>query len=84
MTGGRYSADAGYFQRTTVISPPLSAPGANGPNGVYRAGTGFPTSTFQGGNYWVDVVWAETAGVDTRKPQSPRPRHPSTGPAAPP
>ena len=41
-----------------MSSPPLSAPGANGPNGVYKAGTGFPTSTFQGGNYWVDVVFA--------------------------
>jgi hypothetical protein len=25
-------------------------------NGVYSVGPGFPTNTFRGGNYWVDVV----------------------------
>ncbi len=54
-TGGRYSVDTGYFDRTAVSTPPLSAPAAG--NGVYASGTGFPTSSFQGGNYWVDVVF---------------------------
>ncbi|WP_084176317.1 DUF4082 domain-containing protein [Actinokineospora spheciospongiae] len=52
---GRYSADAGYFQRTSVSSPPLSA-GSN-PNGVYRSGSGFPGDSYGGANYWVDVVF---------------------------
>ena len=56
-TGGRYSVDAGYFQRTSVAGPPLSAPSSG--NGVFRAGVGFPNSTFQGGNYWVDVVYSQ-------------------------
>ncbi|SMC92423.1 Ig-like domain-containing protein [Kibdelosporangium aridum] len=56
---GRYAADGGYFNRTAVTSVPLSAPlsGPGNANGVYKAGPGFPTSTFQGGNYWVDVVF---------------------------
>lgn len=58
---GRYAADGGYFQRTAVVSSPLSAPatGPGTPNGVYKAGPGFPASTYQGGNYWVDVVFAQ-------------------------
>jgi hypothetical protein len=59
-TTGHYALDRGYFQRTAVNSPPLAAPGtsANTPNGVYQAGSGFPTATYQGNNYWVDVVYA--------------------------
>ena len=57
---GHYSADAGFFANTGVDNPPLHAlgNGVDGPNGVYRYGTGgvFPTSTFQSTNYWVDVV----------------------------
>lgn len=72
---GHYSADAGYFQRTAVASPPLSAPSAAGPNGVYRSGTGFPNATYQGGNYWVDVVYNASAdstppAVATQSPPS--------------
>lgn len=58
-TTGHYSVDTGYFQRTAVTNPLLSAPAAG--NGVFKVGTGFPTSTFQGGNYWVDVLY----GVNT-------------------
>jgi hypothetical protein len=56
---GRYAADGGYFNRTAVTSNPLSAPltGPGSANGVYKVGPGFPASTFQGGNYWVDVVF---------------------------
>ena len=57
-TGGFYSADAGFFLNNTVNSPPLAA--ANGANGVYHVGPGFPTSTSQGGNYWVDVVFGQS------------------------
>jgi hypothetical protein len=56
---GHYSATTNYFG-TATDSPPLHAlgDGVDGPNGVYRYGTGgvFPTDTFQSTNYWVDVI----------------------------
>jgi hypothetical protein len=58
---GHYSADAGYFANTAVDRPPLHAlaDGVDGPNGIYRYGTGgvFPTGTYQSTNYWVDAVF---------------------------
>jgi len=56
---GHYSANSFYFEQTGVTSAPLSAPstGSETPNGVYSVGAGFPTSTYRGGNYWVDVVF---------------------------
>ncbi|TFB55938.1 DUF4082 domain-containing protein [Cryobacterium tagatosivorans] len=57
---GRYSATANFFN-TAANSPPLQglASGTDGPNGIYRYGTtsGFPTSSYRGTNYWVDVVF---------------------------
>jgi large repetitive protein len=40
-----------------VDNPPVRAlaNGEDGPNGVYRYGGGFPTDTFNSGNYWIDV-----------------------------
>ncbi|MFE3779757.1 DUF4082 domain-containing protein [Amycolatopsis sp. NPDC059090] len=60
---GHYSANAFYFENTSVSSAPLSAPatGGSGANGVYGVGPGFPTSTYRGGNYWVDVVFSPGA-----------------------
>jgi hypothetical protein len=57
---GRYSANPFYFERTGVSSAPLSAPatGSGSPNGVYKAGPGFPSATYRGANYWVDVVFS--------------------------
>ncbi|MFL6127502.1 MAG: DUF4082 domain-containing protein, partial [Mycobacteriales bacterium] len=56
---GRYSADTGYFA-AGVDRAPLHAlrDGLDGPDGVYRYGSGgvFPTDTWQSTNYWVDVV----------------------------
>ncbi len=57
---GHYSANAGYFSTIGVDNSPLHAPatGVDGPNGVFNYGAStFPTSTFNGGNYWVDVVF---------------------------
>jgi methionine-rich copper-binding protein CopC len=56
---GRYSANSYYFEQTGVSSAPLSAPatGSGVANGVYKVGPGFPTSSYRGGNYWVDVVF---------------------------
>jgi len=65
---GRFAVDHGYFQARDVRSPPLTAPrnGWDAPNGVYREGSGFPTNTHQGNNYWVDVVY--TFSGDTAPP----------------
>lgn len=66
---GRYSSDSGYFT-TATTNGPLTAlqDGTDGGNGVYRYGVGggFPSSTWQASNYWVDVVF-ET-GEDTTAP----------------
>ena len=59
-TVGHYSVDQNYFTTAGVDNVPLHAPadGVSGANGVYVYGTGgvFPANTFQGSNYWVDVV----------------------------
>jgi hypothetical protein len=57
-TGG-YAYDSGYFG-SAVVNGPLTAlaNGVAGGNGVYLYGSGgFPTETYQGTNYWVDVVF---------------------------
>jgi hypothetical protein len=57
---GYYSATAGYFSGASAGSWPLDAPDAAsaGGNGVYAYGpSSFPTNTYDGTNYWVDVVF---------------------------
>jgi uncharacterized protein DUF4082/Big-like domain-containing protein/purple acid phosphatase-like protein len=74
-----YWSSAGWFADTysafasNVDNAPLhalaSAP--NGGNGVYRYGSsGFPSSSYQASNYWVDLVFAPTAPLpgDTTPP----------------
>ncbi|MFE2757201.1 DUF4082 domain-containing protein [Actinosynnema sp. NPDC059335] len=57
-TTGRYAVDSGYFSGYSPVSGPLTAPAAaDGGNGVYRTGSGYPTNSYSGGNYWVDVVY---------------------------
>ncbi|WP_256335069.1 DUF4082 domain-containing protein [Lentzea albidocapillata] len=56
-TTGRYALDTGYFSASAVTSSPLSAGTANG---VFQAGSGFPSTTYNGGNYWVDVVFEQS------------------------
>jgi hypothetical protein len=59
---GHYAGDGGYFATSGVTSGPLSAlaAGVDGPNGVYQYGTttGFPSSSYQSSNYWVDVIFS--------------------------
>jgi hypothetical protein len=59
---GRYAADGGYFANVGVDNGPLHAlqNGVSGGDGVYRYGSssGFPSSTFNSTNYWVDVVFS--------------------------
>jgi hypothetical protein len=68
---GRYSADNNFFAGGPIVNSPLTAlgDGTDGGNGVYRYGSGggFPSSTYQSSNYWVDVVYT-TSGTDTTKP----------------
>jgi hypothetical protein len=61
---GGYAATGGMFTASGVDNAPLHAlaSGVDGPNGVFRYdSTGFPTSTYHAGNYWVDVVFSATA-----------------------
>jgi lysophospholipase L1-like esterase len=58
---GRYSVDATYFNNNEVVNYPLRALawGMSGPNGVYKHNSsGFPGTSSQYSNYWVDVVFA--------------------------
>ncbi len=64
-----YYAPKGHFSvtnnglATTVTNGPIQAlgSGVDGGNGVYRYGTsGFPSSTYQASNYWVDVVFVKS------------------------
>jgi hypothetical protein len=65
---GRYSTSEGYFT-TPTSNGPLTAlqDGADGSNGVYKYGGGFPTLGYAATNYWVDVVYT-TSSSDTTKP----------------
>ncbi|NUT52954.1 MAG: DUF4082 domain-containing protein [Saccharothrix sp.] len=67
---GHYSFDRGYFARSSRYLEPLTGlqSGVDGPNGVFRAGGGFPDTASADTNYWVDVVWAPEPGADTRAP----------------
>ncbi|HEY0638699.1 MAG TPA: DUF4082 domain-containing protein [Pseudonocardiaceae bacterium] len=66
---GHYSVDSGYFNNRTAGVVPLTAPSSQtgGGNGVFRYGQGFPDSSYNSANYWVDVV-VTTAGADNTAP----------------
>ena len=56
---GHYSSNSNYFANAYDNSPlhvPSSA--TAGGNGVYKYGGGFPNSTYNSTNYWVDVVYS--------------------------
>ena len=61
-----------YFANSGVTNPPITLlqNGVSGGNGVYRYGSssGFPSSSFQSTNYWVDVVFVTSTGPDTTPP----------------
>jgi methionine-rich copper-binding protein CopC len=69
---GGYSATNGYFANGGADFGALHAlqTGVDGGNGVYRygAGGGFPTGTYNAGNYWVDVIWQSGANGDSTPP----------------
>ncbi len=64
-TSGHYSVNRSYFS-SAFTSGSLHVP-ANGGVYLYGAG-GFPTQSFQGSNYWVDVVLDTTPVADTTAP----------------
>lgn len=68
-TTGHYAFTAAYFNGKGAGVVPITAPSAesSGGNGVFRYGSGFPDSTFNGGNYWVDAV-ITTDGADNSPP----------------
>lgn len=77
----RYAA-ARYFFRSTYTSGDLSVP-ANG--GVYRYGTsGFPQSSYQASNYYVDVVFrpATTTPTPSATPTATTSPTPTSSPTA--
>jgi hypothetical protein len=69
---GNYAA-AGNFFTSEVYNPPLHALASSdpdGPNGVYYYGIGggFPTGSYNNGNYWVDVLFTPDVYLDTSPP----------------
>ncbi|MEV7966768.1 DUF4082 domain-containing protein [Sphaerisporangium sp. NPDC088356] len=56
---GHYAGDGNYYRYQAKTNAPLTAPQATevAGNGVYRVGAGFPNQTYNGGNYYVDVVF---------------------------
>jgi VCBS repeat-containing protein len=66
VPNGHYSVDSNYFASAGVDSGvlhALSSPAAGG-NGVFLGGSsGFPTSSFNSSNYWVDVVFNQTVAL---------------------
>jgi hypothetical protein len=70
MNFSHFSVDANTFTASGIDNPPLHAlqNGVNGGNGLYSySGTSiFPTNTYSGSNYWVDVVF--TTGTVTQAP----------------
>jgi hypothetical protein len=62
---GGYSLDSGYFANAGYDNAPLHAlkDGVSGGNGLYLYGTtsAFPGNSYGSSNYWVDVVFSQTA-----------------------
>ena len=58
---GHYAGDPNFFTNAGVDAPPLHAlaEGVDGSNGIflYAAASAFPTTSFNSGNYWVDVIF---------------------------
>jgi len=61
-TNAGFSYTWGGMLNAGIDNPPLHAlkDGVDGPNDIYADGSGgaFPTQTYWGYNYWVDVVFA--------------------------
>ena len=72
FTPSRYAVSSAYFANAATVRGPLTAlrNGTDGGNGLYRYGStagSLPNNSYDSENYWVDVVFAETA-TDTIPP----------------
>jgi methionine-rich copper-binding protein CopC len=71
---GEYSADANYFSAGAAATPLTAlANGTAGGNGIYSyvTGGGFPSSTYNATNYWVDVVFSPVTNVPVVNSETP-------------
>jgi hypothetical protein len=69
---GHYSATSAAFSPFGVSNPPLQALGnETSANGVYAysATSTFPSSSFNATNYWVDVLFAQSAASPPEAPE---------------
>src|SRR5262245_39644742 len=82
---GHYSATGAYFAGGSVDSAPLHALADGGAgNGVYAyGGGGFPSSSYNATNYWVDVVFATSVAAPDTTPPTVTSANPSAGAVAP-
>jgi hypothetical protein len=80
---GRYAADHSYFEAARAAGPLSALASApEGGNGVFKYGpSAFPTESYQGSNYWVDVVFTPTGRAAAAA--SPAPSAPAAGTPAP-
>ncbi|MEU4695236.1 N,N-dimethylformamidase beta subunit family domain-containing protein [Actinoplanes sp. NPDC023714] len=78
---GHYAGDTGYFATRGADNAPLHAlrDGADGVNGVYRYGAGFPTQSWESANYYVDVVFTPGGGTPDTTPPTVTGRTPAAG-----
>ena len=69
---GHYAGDTQWFTGKGQNSGPLHAPAdsSGAPNGLYKYGSSsaFPTSTWQGANYFVDVLFIDTTNPGSANP----------------
>ena len=73
---GHYSVNDNFFTKAGIDNAPLHelANGVDGPDGVYKYGSssGFPTSTYESDNYWVDIVYTpQTTAANPQLSASP-------------
>ena len=62
-SAGRYVGSTGGLTSEARGGPLVAlANGADGPNGLFLPGGGFPTRSFNATNYWVDVVFDDRPG----------------------
>jgi hypothetical protein len=68
---GNYAFTSGYFTNASANGGSLHAPpsGMNSGSGLFSYATngGFPTQSFNGGNYWVDPI-INVPGTDSAAP----------------
>jgi hypothetical protein len=67
---GRYSSDSNYF-KSDRTNGPLTAPKSGNGTYAYGSKSSFPNKTYQGSNYWVDVVFSTSRFYPTPSPTAP-------------